>query len=271
MSANINNLPNTVMTQIFLNLAEPDLAKCCCVNKLWNRLASSNAAWSLIAKEHFRNYILGDPNCLGNPNSIDDRTIKTTVAQLYSNITRSNDAIIQRIQGFLDRCSLNETCQFNCILGSGRSYKHITIKITNKNKPSAAIAIKETCFSTKGVGDQALRMAPSQQDQDGYIDKYRIYTTLEPDNSDPLQAKVTIYTNVQFTVLQRVITVVIPEDQLNQKTPMLQQIENMVTSKCNSYAKRKNKIISVVAPVALCAVVIATYLFHSYSYTNAQP
>lgn len=232
----IQHLPYEMLAEIFQFLSKDDLSNCCRVNTLWNSLASSNATWSYFAKTELENPKLGN-----------DTSFKTMMFFAQYKM-KSNDEIIERLQRFLNnRCSLDENCQFTCVLGLGFGSQHLTVKIINRSYPSNQIDVRETFYSVSGIGDQALKFippAPPQHDRDLYLDSYKADLISEPDYSDPEKPKQRHYAKMDFRFLEHEMTVIIPCHQLDHpRSPMLLRIEQIVTSKCIEYVKTEPRLI----------------------------
>lgn len=149
-------LPEEVSLQIFSYLEKSDLASCCEVNKGWRRLASDNELWAPIARQMFNGEDLKVPN------------IKASLQVFESKKLKSNEEILDRLQAFINRISLDNNARFRCIITTGSRYQAISVEFKGTQDEIAPQMLpantnnltdfnfKDDCIATNGIGDGSL-------------------------------------------------------------------------------------------------------------------
>lgn len=233
MTLSISEFPGVIICEIFKFLNFRDLANCCKVSKLWNRLASSPAVWATLAQVYLGLHV--------SPSA--DLNIKSMVTEI---VCLSNDQIVRRLQKFLNRCSLERNGRFRCILGSGQGYRHITLEIKRYDRDGTeGIAIQECYLAPQGIGDGHLQqpeMTSIQNlDNQGFLDTliprphvFTViphvepnYTTIPPSEQ---QYRVFVWRTQKGTSFK----IFTPHsDDLDTTTPLEAKMEHMVVRKAN--------------------------------------
>jgi F-box-like len=139
----IELFPTEISQYVFSFLDVKSLALSGQVNSQWRNITSDEVLWNKFTKEM---------NFIGK---IDRK--KQLIFQLQQQKPRSNDAIIDHIQRFLDKVSLNQASRFRCTIGSGSLYRTITIEIyrARLGYVNNVFAIKDDCYANS-LGEGAL-------------------------------------------------------------------------------------------------------------------
>lgn len=152
-------LPEEISLMIFSHLTKPTLAVCCLVNKCWKKLASDNQPWEKIAKQMFNGDIPRAPS------------IKTFLQLIEPQIVRSNEALVDRTQAFVNKLSLGKNGRFSCMT-VGKNYQTISLEIKGTIEPIIPIQnvretesepihfhVKEDCIAIHDIGIRMLTRA----------------------------------------------------------------------------------------------------------------
>ena len=207
------------------------------VSRLWNAASDCPLIWhSILDREGIK--ITGKT----------DETVQELLRLFYSKKIGSNDELVERVQQFFNRCSIQQNCRFKCILKVGSGYEHLTIEIGSANRRdpnhyrmpflnSHEIDIREDYFCINKPADCNLIkfLAPSNSciyslRRVGEFSAGRSFTEPSYGGAKPMEES---YFQITHQWDSRAITISIPFKYVpnGERTPLINQLEFMSATK----------------------------------------